>query len=269
MSTVVRRGSAFPRPVADLVPQARILADRLGGVPSRNRIMAELRIGAAKAKAVRTVLQHGPEPKPEPKPELESGHGQGPGGLLDPGPGSVSGGLRVSVDPDVKPGRGAVPDAAAGARSGPVSHPAAPVAGKRLRVWPVWLLALPAFVSIWSGWVGLGGLTGFGTVHPLPGIWDSFTIDTAITLPVGVETYAAFALYVWLSDRAPARARRFAKWSTISSLLVGAAGQVAYHLMAASGVTTAPWPVITAVSCLPVAVLGMGAALGHLLRSSK
>ena len=62
-------------------------------------------------------------------------------------------------------------------------------------------------------------------------------------------------------------ARRFAKWSAIGSLLLGMAGQGAYHLMTASGVTRAPWPVVTAVSCLPVAVLGMGAALAHLMHT--
>jgi hypothetical protein len=45
------------------------------------------------------------------------------------------------------------------------------------------------------------------------------------------------------------------------------AGQVAYHLLTQAGVTRAPWEVTTLVSCLPVAVLGMGSALAHLLRS--
>jgi hypothetical protein len=46
------------------------------------------------------------------------------------------------------------------------------------------LLALPAAVAVWSGWVGIGQLTGFGQVHPLPGIWGSLHIDSAVTLPV-------------------------------------------------------------------------------------
>jgi hypothetical protein len=33
-------------------------------------------------------------------------------------------------------------------------------------------------------------------------------------------------------------------------------------------VTAAPWPITTVVACLPVAVLGMGAALAHLLHES-
>ena len=37
-------GSAYPHPLADLLPQARELAARLGAIPARNRLMRELRI---------------------------------------------------------------------------------------------------------------------------------------------------------------------------------------------------------------------------------
>jgi hypothetical protein len=40
--------------------------------------------------------------------------------------------------------------------------------------WPLLVLAAPAAVAVWSGWAGIGRMTGFGMVHPLPGIWDSF-----------------------------------------------------------------------------------------------
>jgi hypothetical protein len=131
------------------------------------------------------------------------------------------------------------------------------------------LLALPAAVAVWSGWVGIGQMTGFGQVHPLPGIWGSLHLDTAVTLPVGVEAYAAYALRAWLSTSSAVsvRTRRFARWSAIGSLLLGMAGQVAYHLLEQDRMTHAPWSVTTAVSCLPVLVLGMGAALAHMLRS--
>ncbi|WP_460392499.1 hypothetical protein [Actinophytocola sediminis] len=129
---------------------------------------------------------------------------------------------------------------------------------------------MPAFVAIWGGWVGLGRLTGFGPIELLPGIWDGLSINSAITLPLGVETYAAFAMRVWLSDSAGStRARDFAKWSTVGSLALGMAGQVAYHLMSAAGITSAPWPITTLVSCLPVVVLGCGAALAHLLHTAR
>ena len=44
--------------------------------------------------------------------------------------------------------------------------------------------------------VGLGGMCGFSLIHPLPGIWDGLRLDTAITLPAGVEAYGAYALDV-------------------------------------------------------------------------
>jgi hypothetical protein len=139
----------------------------------------------------------------------------------------------------------------------------------RVSRWPLLLLAAPAFVAIWAGWVDLGRLTGFGQVRPLPGIADRFSINTAITLPVGLETYAAYALYVWLSRAGSTRARAFARFSAIGSLLLGFAGQAAYHLMIARGMTEAPWPITLAVSGVPVAVLGMGAALWHLVHTPE
>jgi hypothetical protein len=139
-----------------------------------------------------------------------------------------------------------------------------------VRSWPLLLLAAPAFVAIWSGWVGLGELTGFGQIHPLPGTpVAGWTLNTAITLPVGVETYAAYALRVWLTRAGTVQAIRFARLSAIGSLMLGAAGQVAYHLMAAAHVTRAPWQIVTVVACLPVAVLGMGAALAHLVHNGQ
>jgi hypothetical protein len=142
---------------------------------------------------------------------------------------------------------------------------------RAVRSWPLLILALPATVAVWSGWVGIGQMTGFGQVHPLPGIWDSLHLDTAITLPVGVEAYAAYALRAWLSVSAvvSARTRRFARWSAIGSLLLGMAGQIAYHLLSQTHTAHAPWGITTAVSCLPVLVLGMGAALAHLLRADS
>jgi len=81
------------------------------------------------------------------------------------------------------------------------------------------VLAAPAAAEVWSGWIGIAQRTGFGLVSPLPGIWPSLHLDTTITLPVGVEAYAAYALRAWLSGRheVSPRTRRFAKWSAISS----------------------------------------------------
>ncbi|MGH3341377.1 MAG: hypothetical protein ACRDPK_00540 [Carbonactinosporaceae bacterium] len=246
-------GSAYPFPVDALVPRARELAARLGEIPSRNRLMSELRVGAPKATEIRAALvESGFTPNGHtPQPSLSAG--------ADTIPAQRTWSMSGQVTTDEHPDTG---------HAGPGTPTLRRGSGKRLRSWPVLLLAAPAFVAIWSGWVGLGGLTGFGIIHPLPGIWDSLKLNTAITLPIGVETYAAYALRVWVSGQVPPRARRFAKYSAIGSLVLGALGQIAYHLMEAEGMTKAPWQITTLVACLPVAVLGMGAALAHLINDN-
>jgi hypothetical protein len=147
--------------------------------------------------------------------------------------------------------------------SGPVRDQA-----KTIRSWPLLVLAVPAAVEVWGGWVGIAQKTGFGVVPLLPGIWSSLHLDTAVTLPVGVECYAAYALRAWLASghAISDRTRRFARWSAICSFALGMAGQVAFHLMDQDHVTRAPWGITTLVSCLPVLVLGMGTTLAHMLR---
>ena len=139
---------------------------------------------------------------------------------------------------------------------------------RTMRSWPLLVLAVPAAAEVWSGWVGIAQKTGFGMVSLLPGIWSSLHLDTAVTLPVGVECYAAYALRAWLATghAISDRTRRFAKRSAICSFALGMAGQVAFHLMDQDRTTRAPWVITTLVSCLPVLVLGMGTALAHMLR---
>jgi hypothetical protein len=154
----------------------------------------------------------------------------------------------------------------------PVRSPASAGPGrdqaKTIRSWPLLVLAVPAAAEVWSGWVGIAQQTGFGTVPLLPGIWSALHLDTAVTLPVGVECYAAYALRAWLATghAISGRTRRFARRSAICSFALGMAGQVAFHLMGQDHVTRAPWGITTLVSCLPVLVLGMGTALAHMLR---
>jgi hypothetical protein len=138
-----------------------------------------------------------------------------------------------------------------------------------MRSWPLLVLAAPAAAEVWSGWVGIAQKTGFGRVPLLPGLWPSLHLDTAITLPVGVEAYAAYALRAWLAtgQTLSPRTRRFAKWSAICSFTLGMAGQVAYHLLAQAGTARAPWAITTIVSCLPILVLGMGTTLAHMLHA--
>lgn len=293
MSTPLR--TSYPVPVEDLIPPARSLAAELGEVPSQNRLMKHLRVGKDKAKAVHAALTD-EHTEDHPETRLQSVPAQDETT-------SETATLPEIATPTIEPAEDAF--AQVTVPVAPVPVPVAPVPVRRadwlswfprlirhrgtsttseatpdtepdtgdemrpVRSWPVLLLALPAFVAVWSGWVGLGELTGFGVVHPLPGIADGFTINSAITLPIGVETYAAFALRVWLSGCVPAKARRFAKVSALAALGLGALGQVAYHLLDAAGVTGAPWPITTAVACLPVAVLGMGAALAHLIHTRE
>ncbi len=303
MTAAVQARSAYPATVEELLPQARALVADLGEVPSRNRLKRELRVGAPKAAAVRDALltaerdrQIGMGTRADDL--IRGGPARGsvpavdPVGrvlpkapIVEPVPEqpraadrevvtSNPAGQAVAPVPDSTPavGRSGGPAASTPvSQVGAVVDPGTNIAvGVRpVRSWPVLLLALPAFVAIWSGWVGLGGLTGFGIVHPLPGIADRFSINSAITLPFGVETYAAYALRAWLSPGARPAARRFARWSAIGSLVLGALGQVAYHLLVAAHVDRAPAWITTLVACLPVAVLGMGAALAHLLRADR
>ncbi|MFI7042622.1 hypothetical protein ACIBI0_38595 [Microbispora rosea] len=141
------------------------------------------------------------------------------------------------------------------------------MAHKPPSAWPLYLISASAFAAIWSGWVGLGEKTGFGVVHPLPGIADTFTLNTAITLPLGVEAYAFYSMNVWLTGAAiKPGTRAFAKWSAIGALFLGGLGQVAYHLLESLKVATTPAFVVVLVSCLPVVVIGFGAGLTHALR---
>ena len=109
-------------------------------------------------------------------------------------------------------------------------------------------------------------MCGFGVVDLLPGI-ANLRVNTAITLPVGIESYGAYALSSWISGKGSARTRTFAFRSAIGALALGCLGQVAFHLLAAAGWTVAPWPVVMAVACLPVVTLSFAAALVHLKRA--
>lgn len=265
--------SAYPKPVAALLPEAQALADELGALPSRNQLKTRLHIGAPKANALLEALaDYIPQTHPSDLDEsAETALPVSPAGpVAEPTPATVP----VPATDAHQETKVTVPQVTTLADPvGPETAPtettgsaAAPKPRRRLATWPVLLLMLPATVAIWSGWVGLGQLAGFGPVHPLPGIADGFVIDTSITLPIGMETYSAYALYVWLSGRAGARAIRFARVSALLALSIGAAGQVAYHLMSAANIPAAHPLITAAVACIPVAVLGLGAALAHLVK---
>ena len=300
--------SIHPRTVENLIPDAKALTARLGKTPTRNQLMKELHIGAPKATALiehltakpANIGSHpapsiptaapvfdypepiGPDPAPTTAPadDFASAYANGqavrraragyPVGPVDYSLIDVAREVGSAVaEPLTGPKQ--EPQVAVDGHPGSNITPDRPAAVPKVVVWPVMLLMLPAFVAVWAGWVGLGKYTGFGMVNLLPGIAPDggyATIDSAITLPIGMEVYAAYALYVWLSGRVPPRARRFAMVSALIALTVGGAGQIAYHLLAAPP-GAAPWWITTVVACLPVAVLGMGAALAHLVREDN
>ncbi|NIL56224.1 ABC transporter permease [Salinispora arenicola] len=291
MTAPTINGSTYPQPVDDLLPEARKLTQELAELPSRNRLMREFRIGPQKANALLSHLTD-ERARQEQADTLHTamvvrGSFADRPVLIptDPTPDADTTDTDPGTSPDEsQPAPDTTPTQPAPAderkeQPAPVESPDTNITDPPARpsravvVWPVVLLALPAFVAVWSGWVGLGQMCGFGQVDLLPGFTGDngepvATLNTAITLPIGMETYGTYALYVWLSGRLPRRARRFAMWSAITSLGVGAAGQIVYHLLAAADITKAPWPITAAVACLPVAVLGMGAALAHLVREN-
>jgi hypothetical protein len=250
--------STYPTPVETIVDRLLDQVRKSGDLPTRNQIMKEFRVGAPKAARVLDELADRSEertvsdPPTVPIPVLR----------LDPDP--------VPADQSPLPAQEVPPlVTVAGPPDTATPADARPRRSRLPRHWPLLLLAAPAFVSIWGGWVGLGQMAGFGQITLLPGIADGLTLDSSITLPIGVETYAAYALRVWLSGSYPPGATKWAKWSAIGSLVLGMAGQVAYHLMSAAQMDAAPWQITTLVACLPVAVLGSGAALAHLTHTSE
>jgi hypothetical protein len=136
--------------------------------------------------------------------------------------------------------------------------------------WPLLVIALGAGVSVWGGWVGLGQMTGFGDIQLLPGLADDVRLNSAIVLPISVEAYGAYAVGCWLaSGMYSARTTRFAGWSALISLTVGALAQVGYHVMSAAGVHTAPWGITALVACVPVAVLGLASVLARMVTNDR
>lgn len=285
--------SAYPIAVDELADRVRQRATELRAWPSRNRVKSEFRVGGPKAAAALAVLR---EAGFDPTRPDQTSTGMADTGADSDRPTGLAASLHAVPDlpedsdtatsrdapaipagPTTEPaGSGPdreVPAADSGDDAAPASGLVIDEAGpgpRAVRVprWPLLLIAAGAFVSIWGGWVGLGELTGFGPIRLLPGIADSVVLNSAITLPIGVEAYAAFAMWAWLAPRGAAvsdTARRFARRSAIGALVLGAGGQITYHLLTAAGLAVAPWPVTAFVACLPVIVLGCGAALTHLI----
>lgn len=288
----------------DLMVKARELAAEAREVPSIRALKTRLRVGDAKAKVAREVLlaeqrqRHADRRAAMKRVTAKRPRGRRPGRavadlaahlteLLPPAsvevlrpaelervaPPTTAEGVLVPVLCGPAAPFPARPAAQVGVQ--PESTPAAAVAAapgsrrRRVATWPAFIVAFPASVAIWAGWVAIGKLTGFGRINLLPGFGRGWVVDTAITLPVGVEAYAAYAFYVALNPAAPLKARKFGGWSAGIATLLGMGGQTAYHLMAAEGITAAPWQITTLVSCLPVGVFALVAVLVHMVRTGE
>ena len=73
-------------------------------------------------------------------------------------------------------------------RTGTASQAHSPANSDRpMASWLLLIWQLPAAVAVLSGWVGLGQLTESRQFRPLPGIWNTLRLNTAVNLPVAVE----------------------------------------------------------------------------------
>lgn len=296
--------------IEELLPAAQKLADALGRTPGLAVLKKELKIGEPRAKALRDLLNGGeggspktslpqapvspgmgpvrdlPETALPSLPETEEGPDgdggeppweaafQGPppweGAFTEDIPGTAVEEVPAVVVGTIPSPAPVVPPVTAPATP-VVASPKVPKAKKDIALWPLLIIVLPAFVAIWGGWVDLGQMSGFGNVNLLPGLTDKAVINLSITLPVGLEAYASYAIYVWLSlDKGQDETlRKFAKWSAVSALVVGGLGQGIYHLLKAFDQVKAPWPVVIFVALIPVVVSGLGAYLAHGVRHGR
>ena len=111
MTAATLAPSAYPAAVEALIPPARKLAEQLGEVPSRNRLMKEFKVGAPKAIALREALTNETMTDPEVTPtELPSSDLQTapaptePYTAIDPRPVPVQVTEIAQLDPGRTPG---------------------------------------------------------------------------------------------------------------------------------------------------------------------
>jgi hypothetical protein len=261
------------RPAVDptLIDRAREIV-RPGSMPSKRELQRHLGKGWDTVSAVLSVLADERSRKPrEARAKLRQlTSRKRPAAPLRTRFQTVNDPAQATILPPVaEPVPTVIPEAVQ-ERPEPSTAPASEVRSKPVHTWPILIIAAGAFIAVWAGWVGLGGLTGFGMVNLLPGLVDDgkwATIDTRITLPASMEAYSAYAFYVLLHRNVPRRARIFAAWSAGLAVALGMGAQVADHQMIAAGVTVAPAWVISVVSCIPVATFALGAALRAMVRA--
>jgi hypothetical protein len=131
------------------------------------------------------------------------------------------------------------------------------------RGWFLMLIGFGTAVVIWGGWVDLGQMCGFGSIQLLPG---TPAVNLSPALPFTMEAYGSYALFSAVSLLPLSRPTRAFAWvSAIGALLLGFAGQAAFHVLREYGYARAPWQVIVGVSGVPVLALALAATLYHLI----
>lgn len=132
----------------------------------------------------------------------------------------------------------------------------------RRHLWVIGIIAASAAAEVFATWTGLGGVAGFPVIHVA-----RLRLGLGWTLATGTEAYAGYALWTWLMGAPGERSRKYAMSSALGSLGLSLIGQVAYHLMLASGRTRPPTAVVAFVACLPVVVLMLAAVMAHLVHA--
>jgi hypothetical protein len=134
---------------------------------------------------------------------------------------------------------------------------------KRKAIWPLYIISSGAVLAVWSGWVGLGTLCGFGEVQPLIGIWDGLKLNAAIALPLTMEAYGFYAMGYWFDPDEPKDVRRYAQWTCIVAYAMGFLAQATYHVLVSWHRVHAPVPVVVLVAGVPVATICFAGGLLH------
>ncbi len=129
------------------------------------------------------------------------------------------------------------------------------------------LVALPALVSIWAGWVSLGLATGWKEVQLFPSVpgLNGVHLNTVIFLPFSVEVLTIVSMGFFLHYRGKA-IRRVAGITALATVALGLFGQAWSHHLQATGAAAPSWLVVF-TSGLPVVAMALVGLLVHLARN--
>lgn len=145
--------------------------------------------------------------------------------------------------------------------SGPGNHAPSVTKARRDHLWVLFVVAASVLAEVWASWVGIGSISGFPRIGPIPTDW---------VLAVAMEAYWGYALYAWLVASPGPRSRAMAMWSCAAVFVLSLIGQVLYHEITAPAATPLGKRfVIGFVTSLPVIVLALIAVLIHLRHADR